>query len=96
MKQRKKTGAPVMVDAPRFASEAEEAAWWDSHQDLLAELLIKHGRRAILPTKSVTVRLPVADIDQARRLAAQRGMGYQTLIKVLLHDGLKREARKAS
>ena len=23
-----------MIDAPRFRSEAEEAEWWDSHQDL--------------------------------------------------------------
>jgi predicted DNA binding CopG/RHH family protein len=34
----------------------------------------------------------VEDIERARDLADQRGMGYQTLIKVLLHDALKREA----
>ena len=32
----KREKAPVMVDAPRFRSEAEEAEWWDSHQDLVA------------------------------------------------------------
>jgi predicted DNA binding CopG/RHH family protein len=88
--------AAVEIDAPRFRSEAEEAEWWDNHQDLVADLLLKHGRRAAMPSKSVTVRLPVTDIDKARQLAEARGIGYQTLIKVLLHDALKREERKAS
>ena len=41
--KRKQTG--VVIDAPSFRSEAEEAEWWDSHQDLVADLLLKHGRR---------------------------------------------------
>jgi predicted DNA binding CopG/RHH family protein len=49
-----------------------------------------------MPSKSVTLRLPVTDIDKARQLAEAKGIGYQTLIKVLLHDALKREERKAS
>jgi predicted DNA binding CopG/RHH family protein len=92
----KRKKAPVMVDAPRFRSEAEEAEWWDSHQDLVADLLLKHGRRAAIPCKSITVRIPVTDIDKARQLAEAKGIGYQTLIKVLLHDALKREERRAS
>jgi predicted DNA binding CopG/RHH family protein len=91
----KKKTAAVVIDAPRFRSEAEEAEWWDSHQDLVADLLLKHGRRTAIPSKSVTVRIPVTDIDKARRLAEAKGIGYQTLIKVLLHDALKREERKA-
>jgi len=81
---------PVQVATPEFRSEAEEARWWDEHQDLIADLLLKHGRRRPLVTKSVTVRLPVGDIDRAREIAGKRGMGYQTLIKTLLHDALKR------
>lgn len=84
------------IDAPRFRSEAEEAEWWDRHQDLVVDLLLKHGRRAAMPSKSVTIRLPVIDIEKARRLAAAKGMGYQTLMKVLLHDALKREERKGA
>ena len=55
-------------------------------------MLLKHGRRSPLATKSVTVRLPVRDIDRARKIAEKRGTGYQTLIKTLLHEALKREA----
>ena len=91
----KKKTAAVVIDTPRFRSEAEEAEWWDSHQDLVADLLLKHGRRTAIPSKSVTVRIPVTDIDKARQLAEAKGIGYQTLIKVLLHDALKREERKA-
>jgi predicted DNA binding CopG/RHH family protein len=91
-----KKRVPVRIEAPRFRSEAEEAEWWGSHQDLVADLLLKHGRRGAIPSKSVTVRIPVTDIDKARQLAEAKGIGYQTLIKVLLHDALKREERKAS
>ncbi|MEX2264223.1 MAG: CopG family antitoxin [Bryobacteraceae bacterium] len=83
------------MEMPDFKSEAEEARWWDEHRDFVADLLIRHGRRAV-PTKSVTVRLPVTDISRARELADKRGIGYQTLIKSLLHEALKREAKKAS
>jgi predicted DNA binding CopG/RHH family protein len=42
------------------------------------------------------MRLPVQDIERARQLAGKRGVGYQTLIKSLLHDSLKREMGRAS
>jgi predicted DNA binding CopG/RHH family protein len=38
------------------------------------------------------MRLPVQDIERARGIADKRGIGYQTLIKSLLHDALKRAA----
>ncbi len=59
----------VVLAAPKFRSEAEEAAWWDRHQDLIADLLLKHGRRGAVPTKNISVRLPVTGIERARRLA---------------------------
>lgn len=85
----------IAIDAPEFRSEAEEAAWWDKHQDLVADLLLKHGRRGAVPTKNVSVRLPVTDIERARKLAEKRGVGYQTLIKTLLHEALKKESKIA-
>lgn len=85
----------IAVDQPEFLTEAEEAEWWDRHQDLIADLLLKHGRRGRVPNKSVSVRLPVTDIERARKLAEKRGVGYQTVIKTLLHEALKKEARTA-
>jgi len=81
MNAKKAKAKPIVVDAPVFLSEAEEAAWWDQHQDLIADLLLKHGRRGAVPTKNVSVRLPVTDIDRARRLAEKRGVGYQVSSK---------------
>ena len=51
-----KKAKPVVVDTPEFRSEAQEAEWWDKHQDLIADLLLKHGRRGAVPTKNVSVR----------------------------------------
>jgi predicted DNA binding CopG/RHH family protein len=89
-------GNPVRIDTPVFQNEAEEAEWWDAHSELVTDLLIKYGRRPQVQTQSVTMRLPVQDLHRARQLAEKRGVGYQTLIKSLLHDVLKREVEKAS
>jgi predicted DNA binding CopG/RHH family protein len=95
MKARKGEVQSIVVDVPEFRSEAEEAKWWDRHQDLIADLLLKHGRRGAVPTKNVSVRLPVTDIERARKLAEKRGVGYQTLIKTLLHEALRKESKIA-
>jgi predicted DNA binding CopG/RHH family protein len=89
-------GNPVRLTTPKFRTEAEEAAWWVEHSEMVTDLLIKYGRQSRVPTQSVTMRLPVQDIERARQLAGKRGVGYQTLIKSLLHDSLKREMGRAS
>jgi predicted DNA binding CopG/RHH family protein len=87
---------------PRFKSEKEEADWWDAHPEVITELFLKarkEGKIKRLPvvrgaTKSVTLRMPIADIETARDIAEKRGLPYQTYIKGLLHQALERE-RKA-
>jgi predicted DNA binding CopG/RHH family protein len=92
--RRRKTKA-VPVDTPEFRSEAEEAEWWDRHQNLISDLLLKHGRRGAVPTRNVSIRLPLTDLERARTLAEQRGIGYQTVIKSLLHEALRKEFKSA-
>ena len=47
------------------------------------------------PTKQVSIRLAVSDVELARRLASQKGIPkYQTYIKTLLHDALERAAEE--
>jgi len=90
-----------------FANEAEEAAWWESHEDALLEDFKKataEGRvgigtvakRAALP--STTIRLDPEDIAKARVLAAERGLRYQTFLKMIIHEELRKAefAQKAS
>ncbi|MGA3213228.1 MAG: hypothetical protein ABSD20_18140 [Terriglobales bacterium] len=90
---------------PPFKSEKEEAAWWDTHrsaveldlrtalrgnrtislQDVLARAKRKTG---LVP---VTIRLASEDIATARELAEDLGVGYQTYIKLLLHEALQKK-----
>ncbi|MBY0503222.1 MAG: BrnA antitoxin family protein [Bryobacteraceae bacterium] len=63
----------------------------------LADVLERAKLKATL--KPVTLRLPGGDggdIATARRLAEEKGIGYQTYIKILLHESLRSEvARQA-
>ena len=47
------------------------------------------------PSQKVMLRIPTGDIDRARRLAADKGIGYQTYIKMLLRAGLDRDEKLA-
>jgi predicted DNA binding CopG/RHH family protein len=87
---------------PEFKSEAEEAKWWFDNQDELdkdfakaaAEGRLGRGTAARvggIPT--TTIRLDPVDIEMARKQAEQRGLKYQTYLKMILHDALTREAK---
>lgn len=45
------------------------------------------------PSQKVMLRIPSDELDRARRQAAGKGIGYQTYIKMLLHEGLDRQER---
>jgi hypothetical protein len=87
---------------PKFASEAEEARWHDRHRRGLESAMGRRLREGSALTlgqamvraklRPVTIRLATEDIDTARGLAAQKGIGYQTYIKLLLREALQREA----
>ena len=40
-------------------------------------------------TLSINIRLAAADVQKAHELASDKGVGYQTVIKMLLHEALK-------
>ena len=44
-------------------------------------------------TQKVMLRIPTDDLDRARRQAAQKGIGYQTYIKSLLHQALEQQSK---
>ncbi|MSV27211.1 MAG: hypothetical protein EXQ52_00460 [Bryobacterales bacterium] len=44
-------------------------------------------------TKAISIRLPVADLDQAQQIAAKEGIGYQTVLKP--SKGLKKVSQAA-
>ncbi|HEV3279175.1 MAG TPA: hypothetical protein VG860_20465 [Terriglobia bacterium] len=43
----------------------------------------------------IAIRLPGADLTRAREIAERKGIGYQTLLKMLVHEGLARESRRS-
>lgn len=88
---------------PKFSSETEEAAWWDAHRsEIEAEIRrrMKQKRPLTLgrllqgekPSQPVTLRIATKDLATARRLAARKGVGYQTYIKMLLREALAKNA----
>jgi predicted DNA binding CopG/RHH family protein len=90
--------AKKSITIPTFRTEAQEADWWDTHPEVATEIMkraIKSGTaKRKTPLKTVTMRLPVPDIEAAQDLAHQKGLPYQTYIKMLLHEALKK-ARSA-
>jgi predicted DNA binding CopG/RHH family protein len=83
------------ITIPKFRTEAAEARWWDSHPEVATEIMkraIRSGKaKRAAPLKTVTMRLPVPDIQAARDQAQEKGLPYQTYIKMLLHEALKKE-----
>src|SRR5581483_10534433 len=51
---------------------------------VLAELVEK------AKAKAISIRLPVADLERAQRIAAKEGIGYQTVLKRAIQAGLKK------
>ena len=79
-------------------TEAEEAAWWDSHQNELADQFEKAAAAGTLgrgtaarkgSTPTTTIRLDPEDIAKARAQAEERGLRYQTYLKMLIHQALR-------
>ena len=92
------------LSVPKFRSEAEDAKWHQRNRRALESAMerrILEGSTLTLQqaaarakTRPVTLRLAAIDIDTARAMAAQKGVGYQTYVKMLLHEALRREAGK--
>jgi len=88
---------------PKFSNEAEEAAWWDAHRSEIETeirrrlkqkrpMTLKNLIQGVQPSQPITLRILKEDLETARRLAARKGLGYQTYIKMLLRESLLRHA----
>ena len=47
------------------------------------------------PAPTITIRLAEDDLTRARTLAAEKGLRYQTYLKMLLHQALNAEEKRA-
>ena len=41
-------------------------------------------------TRAISIRIPVADLERARRIANETGAGYQAVLKQAIREGLNR------
>lgn len=103
----KKTAIPSIM-LPTFSSEDDEANWWASNEG--RNFLKQQHSTATDPKKrrgsplvaklnrantvQIALRLAEPDLAKAREIADRKGIGYQTLLKMLVHEGLQREAKR--
>src|SRR5271157_2658077 len=84
---------------PEFKSEAEEFEFWSSSgkgADSTEFLDWSKAKRTKLPNlrpslRTISVRLPVAMIEDLKILANKRDVPYQSLLKVFLAERLEME-----
>ena len=84
-------GKPAKA-TPKFANEAQERAYWESH-DSAEHVDWSKAKRATLPnlkptTKTISLRLPQHLLDSIKVAANARDVPYQSLIKVWLQEKL--------
>lgn len=98
-----------MRRVPKFKSEKEEAEFWSTHSvadywnDLeeVEEKIEVSGRlkSKILERKErkklLTLRLGQKQIEEAKKIAMKKTIGYQTLMRMWIAEGIRREKRSA-
>jgi len=77
---------------PTFKNENEEREFWESN-DILDYIDTSKVKKVRFPnlkktTKSISIRLPVDMIDALKVKANSMDVPYQSLIKMLLNEGL--------
>jgi hypothetical protein len=90
---------------PKFEKEKEEADWWAANPDFALQVLqqakdegrLENGsvaRRiaALEAAKDAALKLDVADITLANKLAERKGIERETYLKELIHAALLKEA----
>lgn len=87
----RRTRQTGITEIPEFASEEEERSWWEAHHEqvdyaafpteTLEFDIAPRGRRS----QQVSLRMEPELVERYRALAAERNMGYQTLMLEVLH-----------
>jgi predicted DNA binding CopG/RHH family protein len=77
---------------PKFASEAQERAFWETH-DSTDYVDWTKAQKVVLPnlkptTRTISLRLPQHLLDSIKAAANARDVPYQSLIKVWLQEKL--------
>ena len=78
-----------------FKSDAQETAFWASH-DSTEYIDYSKSRRMIFPklkpsTETISLRLPKSLLDQLKTLANKRDVPYQTILKLFVLERVQAE-----
>ena len=92
--------ANTKKQVPRFRSEEEERRFWAEH-DSTEFIDWQAAERRRFPhlkpsLRTISLRLPVAMIEDLKMLANKRDVPYQSLLKVFLAERLKKERRRVN
>jgi len=85
---------------PSFRSEEAERAFWARH-DSSEYIDWRKAKRVSFPalkpgTKSISIRLPLSLLERIKVAANRKDVPYQSYLKILLDERMKRSKEKAN
>jgi hypothetical protein len=84
-RQTQREFARALKEGSLLRSTGSRIARSDPH---VLEQLMQEAR--LNATRAISIRVPIADLEQARQIAEKTGVGYQTVLKQAIREGLKR------
>lgn len=93
---------------PKFKTEKEEARFWGTHSPLdytdeftdvrhpfkfTPALLKKAAERKEERKRTLTLRIGQRQVDLTKVIAKYRGLGYQTLMRIWIVEGIHQELK---
>jgi predicted DNA binding CopG/RHH family protein len=90
---------PMKLKRKRFANRAEEAAWWEANEKVVADSFEKALNEGyvgpctvVLTGDSTTTkfRLGSRDVAKVRAQAVERGLSHQIYLKMIIHEELRK------
>jgi predicted DNA binding CopG/RHH family protein len=105
----KKKPPPTKMLLPKFRSDEEAAAYFETHSvaDVwnqlpagkpaeLSRALEKSIReRHVVAEAPISIRLGSDQTSAAKKIAAAKSVGYQTQLRMWIAEGIRREAKRA-
>jgi len=87
-----------MKKMPSFKSEEEEQEFWSEH-DSTEYVDWSKARRGVFPnlkpsTRTISLRLPEAMLEELKLLANKKDVPYQSLLKMFLAERIEVELQK--
>jgi predicted DNA binding CopG/RHH family protein len=89
-----------LKDIPKFKNESEEREFWskvDSSEYIDWDTAEEVSFPKLKPTtKTISLRIPEAMLDELRTIANKRDVPYQSLIKIFLKEKIDTEFKRSA